>query len=1462
MPLLIATAIFLTYTSPAHGDGRGGNNSAALGGNGASGGAGGGGGSNGVGGVGSAQVSPGQNGSNGNGGAGSAGNAVTGGAPGAGGSGGAGGTASNPVGEAGEAGDDAVCGACTGGIGAGGGGGGGDGFNGAALTGVAGPIVGGSGGNGGNVATSSPFGGDGGSGGGGGAGAVIVGGGSTATSANITGGNGGNGGAPLLQGGAGFGGGGGSGLVNTGVNLSNSFMITGGNGGNGAAGAQATHGRSGGNGGAGILGSAFTLNNSGVIQGGSGGTTGANSGLASGGIATGGAGIEGADLQIINTGTIAGGLSGNGSTRANAVSFTGGANSLELRQGWNLIGNVNASGGANALILGGDVTDLSSNPAGTSVSTVFDVSQLGPNYQGFTSFSKTGASVWQLVGTTSGAVTPWNVSGGTLQIAVAGSLGPVSATLTLDGGTLRTTASLTTARSVTLGAASGIFESVGATTLTLGGTISGVGALTKTGTGTLTLTADSNYTGGTTISAGTLQVGNGGTSGSIIGNVLNNSALAFNRGNAIAYAGTISGTGTVNQIGSGTTTLTGAASSVGSVNVQAGTLAFAQNGLFQSASHATQAGAATSIGGASRLSVAGAFTQASGSVLGVAIGGNNPAITAQTAAIDGALNITGFAAGAPTSASALTSTQFTVLQTTGGIAGEFAAVDFGAAASAVDYLTLSGAKTANSLDYNIGFGLTWSAGPALGNGVFTLANPTDTFDVDVMLADQAPSTTGWNGRDLTKNGAGTLALSAINTYTGQTIVNGGTLQTGIANAFAPSSAVTVNAGATLDLNNFSQIANNLSGSGSITLGTAMLTANNAAIDTTFTGVIGGAGSLNKNGTGALTLTGASTYSGGTTISAGTLQIGNGGASGSIIGNVLNNGTLAFNRSNAITFAGAVTGSGTIRQIGSGVVELTGDSSAFAGATRVEAGMLAVNGALGGTLDVLTGATLAGTGTVGATTVASGGTLAPGPDGGAFGTLTVNGNLTFAAGSTYAVGIDPAGGGDLTRVTGNVAINGGQVAVAKQDGAYLPGTRWTIISADSMVSGTFDTLTENLPYVGLSLSYDPAHVYLDISRNNQAFCLVGFTSNQCATANGVESLGQGQRLYDIVASQTSAQAAAFAFDQLSGEIHASAKTSLIEDSRFVREAAMTRIRAAFDGVGVSPAPVAVAYGAGGPILMPASTDRFAVWGQGFGSWGHTDSDGNAARLSRSTGGFLIGADAPVFDSWRLGVITGYSHTSFDANDRRSSGSSDNYHLGLYGGTQWRQLGFRSGLAYTWHDIDTSRSATFPGFTDRLKAGYNAGTFQAFGELGYRIDTPVAAFEPFVNLAYVNLDTGGFAEQGGLAALSARSQSTDTTFTTLGVRASTDVTLGGMDLTARGMLGWKHAFGDTVPLSTQTFAGSNAFTVAGVPIAQDSAVIEAGLDLRLSPLATLGLSYSGQVASSAQQHGFKANLSIRF
>lgn len=472
-----------------------------------------------------------------------------------------------------------------------------------------------------------------------------------------------------------------------------------------------------------------------------------------------------------------------------------------------------------------------------------------------------------------------------------------------------------------------------------------------------------------------------------------------------------------------------------------------------------------------------------------------------------------------------------------------------------------------------------------------------------------------------------------------------------------------------------------------------------------------------------------------------------------------------------------------------------------------------------------------------------------------------GNATFEAGSVFAVDVNAAGQADRYVTTGTVTINGGTVQVLAGAENYAPSTTYTIVTGNGGRIGAFNGATSNLAFLDPSLSYDANNVYLTMIRNAILFQNVGVTPNQIATGGGVESLGLGNPVYDAVLNLSAPQAR-YAFDQLSGEIHASLKTAMLEDSRFIRNAVNDRLRGSFDGMGAVTMPV-MAYAAGGPQYVPATTDRFAVWGQAFGSWGHWNGDGNAARLNRSIGGFFIGADTPVFDTWRFGAVAGYSHANFNVRSRASSGSSDNYHLGLYGGTAWGNLGFRTGAAYTWHDIATNRSVIFPGFGDSLKSRYDAATAQVFGELAYGMNMGAARFEPFVNLAYVNLHTDGFTEQGGAAALTGSSSNTDATFTTLGVRASTTFNLGEAAVTAKGMLGWRHASGGLTPDEVMRFAsGSDAFAIGGIPIARNAAVVEAGLDFNLSPNAALGVSYGGQFGSGVTDQTFRANFNMKF
>lgn len=772
--------------------------------------------------------------------------------------------------------------------------------------------------------------------------------------------------------------------------------------------------------------------------------------------------------------------------------------------------------------------------------------------------------------------------------------------------------------------------------------------------------------------------------------------------------------------------------------------------------------------------------------------------------------------------------------------GAFAVFQNNPATVTVD--TAAGAVSASGLQF-IGKGWTVS-GDALAlagaDGATTIRVGDGTTAGAGMRATIDAALTG--ASTLVKSDHGTLVLTGANSYTGGTQVVAGTL-----------------------IGNAGSIRGDIGNAGTVVF--------DQAADARFAGMIAGLGgtegAMVKRGAGNLTLTGASTLD--WTVKAGGLTADAGRFGGDV--SIGRGASLTFEQYADAAYAGRLSGPGDFALSGSGTVTLTGDSSAFTGETTIKGGRLVVGttagGALGGSLTIGAGGTLGGTGTVGSAgstlTIAADAVHAPGNSIGVqtiAGDYANRGTLRIEATATEADKLVVAGSVDITGASLDLVLSPADVS-----GWDMFGGPFTIIDQQGAgaVTGTFDPVTKNLLFVDSILDYaggDGNDVTLQLQRNGLAFTGIGITRNQIATGTAIETLGSDDPVWRAIALTGDVESARASFDALSGEIHASVRTAMVEDSRFVRSAANDRLRAAFEGVGASGGAV-MAYEDGKPAAAAANADGLAMWSQSFGSWEHWDGDGNAARLDRSIGGFLYGADAPVFGSWRFGAVAGYSRTSFETNARQSSGTSDNYHAGLYGGTVWGGLALRLGAAYTLHDVSTERSVGASGIDESLKGDYTAGTLQLSGELAHRLQAGNVALEPFANLAYVDLHTDGFTEKGGASALGVGAADSDAIFTTLGLRASTRFDLDGAGVTAKGMLGWRHVHGDATPDATMRFAsGGDTFSIGGVPIARDTAVIEAGLDYALTPTATLGVSYGGQFGSGMSGQSVKADFNVRF
>ncbi|MXQ13495.1 autotransporter-associated beta strand repeat-containing protein, partial [Microvirga makkahensis] len=307
----------------------------------------------------------------------------------------------------------------------------------------------------------------------------------------------------------------------------------------------------------------------------------------------------------------------------------------------------------------------------------------------------------------------------------------------------------------------------------------------------------------------------------------------------------------------------------------------------------------------------------------------------------------------------------------------------------------------------------------------------------------------------------------------------------------------------------------------------------------------GSGKLAKSGAGTLVLSGSNSYSGGTRIEAGTLV---GSVSSLGPGDIENDGTLEVRQGTDATLEASISGRGRLHKTGIGVLNLTGTST-YMGGTLVQAGRLKANGSLVSSVTVASGGILGGSGQIGGLEAQFGSMIAPGNS---IGTLHVNGPVSFGAGSVYEVEVDAAGNSDRIETTGRATIAGGTVQVLAEKGSYKPTTSYKIVTAGGGVSGKFSHVTSNLAFLTPSLDYDPNAVVLSLTRKVEEdgddeggdkpkpvrLSSAAQTRNQFNTADAVEALGNGHRVFDAVIGQ-SVDGARQAFDALSGEVHASA-----------------------------------------------------------------------------------------------------------------------------------------------------------------------------------------------------------------------------------------------------------------------------------------------------------------------------------
>ena len=465
------------------------------------------------------------------------------------------------------------------------------------------------------------------------------------------------------------------------------------------------------------------------------------------------------------------------------------------------------------------------------------------------------------------------------------------------------------------------------------------------------------------------------------------------------------------------------------------------------------------------------------------------------------------------------------------------------------------------------------------------------------------------------------------------------------------------------------------------------------------------------------------------------------------------------------------------------------------------------------------------------------------------TTSLVGHFVNEEDGTFTVTIDDTGS-DRLDVSGTAELRG----TVRVRGVYNENVdsidgRYTILDATGEMTGTFEEVEDTL-FIDYGLHYDLTDNSVDLSfARKDGVTFLGFagTANQRAVASVLDGLAPANAIVRevmVVATQEEVRAA---YDALSGEVHASLKGALMDAVQGTVAAVESRMWSGGAGARSS------AFGMSSPVV-----GQGGIWVAGYGASGETNATAGTARMETDRRGAVFGVDRAVGGGWRLGILGGYGRTEVSQRARLSSGSVDTRSVGVYGGVASGASRFGFGAVYDDHGVDARRTVRIGDLSQRLSADYDARSWQFFAEAGHEIRSGRVTLEPFAGVSSIHLDTDGFSERGGGAALASSSDTDSMTFATLGLRHATQ-----MDGTVRlrGLAGWRHAFGDAEASPSFTMSGGPAFTVVGAPAAEDALIAELGLDAELSDTAVLGVAYKGRYGGGGE-HGVHAGLTVRF
>lgn len=619
--------------------------------------------------------------------------------------------------------------------------------------------------------------------------------------------------------------------------------------------------------------------------------------------------------------------------------------------------------------------------------------------------------------------------------------------------------------------------------------------------------------------------------------------------------------------------------------------------------------------------------------------------------------------------------------------------------------------------------------------------------------------------------------------------------------------------------------------------------------------------------------GTNYYSGGTEIArgadvtAGTQSLGTNG--------IAVDGTLTVEENGTESLDNSLSGSGTFNKTGTGLLTLaqSADDSHFDGTTNVRQGGLAVNGTLGGATNVAAGAMISGSGTVHNLSLDPHASLGVTLDGGK-GAAT---SLTLAGTRNHLNEAQVAA--TVSNLSSMAVQQHYRTTILKlADAAQATGTLGEKARMSSSDEGSVSPLNTAFLSGTVSEAQDGRSWIMDYVRVAN-FSAYAQDRNERQVAGSLDRAGTSAGFMDALAGsamQTGGQVRG-AYDALSGEINASAKTAMVNDSFYVQETVVDRLDCAGDALR--------AHAHDGREQTSGYCDvdpirHVSVWGTVYGQkGGQSGGAAGAAHMGQSSVGWIMGADTGLKGGWRLGGLLAYGRDWFSVQSGRgSSAHANSATIGAYVGNAWRVGGltdnaaitFKGGLSYSWNMLHTNRRVTYGDYAGRLSSNNRTGTGQAFAETGYRMvfasesRLPLEV-EPFARMTYLNYDQTGFHEHGAETALAVKGRNSSIGFSTVGVKLATSVNIGRVIFSPHLEAGYRRAFGRTnasVREGFSTLGDGYGMSVQGTPLSVSTAQINTGFAAHLTDRIDVNVDYVGQYGGHQTSSGGSGNFRYKF